>query len=645
MNNLYKNNGREYQRNVEKAWELFNCDIKIEKPNVSQYILDSWRRSREFQVNIGLNKAPDVLATNSLKLERNIHSELRKAALPVIKDARNILEDNQLFMLLTSAKGIILEREGDAKLLMQADSQQLIDGSNWSEKHVGTNAVGTAISLKRSVQIVAREHYCEMTNVWGCAAVPIKDLRNGEVIGVLDTTGPEHLFQSMNLGWVNSMASCIELRLSQSRDNNRLRLVEKAMSMFRQWQNDDVMVFDEDGFLVWLSDGISSNNSSLPVSLRNKVNGLQVDGMSVLQIEAGDQPSDIDCDKLEPIIINEVTLGYIYVIQENKKSSRSFGLTSNNPEAIQSSLIYGVSSTIKRLRFLADKYAKCDALVTFTGETGTGKEVISKEVHVLSGKKGNFIAVNCGAIQKDLLASELFGYAEGSFSGAKRGGMIGKFEAANNGTILLDEFCELPLDLQVYLLRVLEEKEIVRLGEFSPRSINARIIVATNKNLEEEVEAGRLREDLYYRVCANVVELPPLREHAEDIPYLFDHFIDKVAKESCGVMPKQSDEFSEALKSHKWPGNIRELRNFAENCFLMNDGELLTLAHLPARMKSKSTKKETKNSHEGTLKDIEREALVDALRLFEGNVSKTAKHLGIARSTLYKKMTLLEISI
>jgi len=348
---------------------------------------------------------------------------------------------------------------------------------------------------------------------------------------------------------------------------------------------------------------------------------------------------------LEPIIINEVTLGYIYVIQENKKSSRSFGLTSNNPEAIQSSLIYGVSSTIKRLRFLADKYAKCDALVTFTGETGTGKEVISKEVHVLSGKKGNFIAVNCGAIQKDLLASELFGYAEGSFSGAKRGGMIGKFEAANNGTILLDEFCELPLDLQVYLLRVLEEKEIVRLGEFSPRSINARIIVATNKNLEEEVEAGRLREDLYYRVCANVVELPPLREHAEDIPYLFDHFIDKVAKESCGVMPKQSDEFSEALKSHKWPGNIRELRNFAENCFLMNDGELLTLAHLPARMKSKSTKKEAKNSHEGTLKDIEREALVDALRLFEGNVSKTAKHLGIARSTLYKKMTLLEISI
>lgn len=645
MVKAHVNKYNDYQKTLEKAWELFNCEIEINTPEtIPKVILDSWGRSREFKVDARQPKAPNIITDCKLNMSLDKYAHLRRAALPVIKDARKVLDDNKLLMLLTSAEGVVIEREGNAKSLMLADSQQMVVGSNWSEKNCGTNAVGTALSIKRPVQIIAREHYCEMTNVWGCAAVPIKDLRDGKIIGVLDTTGPEHSFLSMNLGWVNSMASCIELRLNQEQNQKKFRLLEKAMSMIRQWQNDDALVFDEEGFLIWMSNETPSNNSLLPHSLKGKVAGSRVEAMSVQQIKHDEQPKDIDPSFLQPIIIDKKTFGYIFVVPaEQKKDSFSQPVSKTCGLAGGSSIL-GVSSTIERLRLVAGKFAKCNAIVTFTGETGTGKEVISKEVHLRSSKKGNFVAVNCGAIQKELLASELFGYAEGSFSGAKRGGMIGKFEAAQDGTILLDEFCELPLDLQVYLLRVLEEKEVVRIGEYKARPINARILVATNKDLEKEMEAGRLRKDLYYRVCANVINLPSLREHPEDILYLFDYFISNFAKENCGKAPTKSDEFSALLQLYGWPGNIRELRNFAENCFLMHAGEMLDTDHLPKKMQGDGTSNNALKVKGGALKTTEKEALKEALNLFNGNVSKAARHLGIARSTLYKKMDVLHIT-
>ena len=182
------------QKAVAKAWERFNCDVAFDDSKVSKTVLDSWTRSREFAVNAKINKAPKLSLQCPIDDE---HSVLRKAALPVIKDSRKILNDNKLFMLLASAEGTIIEREGNVQSLMVADTQDLIIGSNWAEKTIGTNAVGTALSLKRPVQIVAQEHYCEIVKVWGCAAVPIKDLRDGSILGVLDTT-----FFFINESWL-----------------------------------------------------------------------------------------------------------------------------------------------------------------------------------------------------------------------------------------------------------------------------------------------------------------------------------------------------------------------------------------------------------------------------------------------------------
>jgi transcriptional regulator of acetoin/glycerol metabolism len=642
MSGLYFNQDRDYQKNVEKAWELFNSDIEIKEPKVSKVILESWNRSRQFRVNTELNRAPDVLKTSHLKSERDIYSALRKAALPVIKDARNVLDDNQLLMLLTSAEGTILEREGNTKSLMMADTQQMVVGSNWSEERCGTNAVGTAISLQRPVQIIAREHYCDMTQVWGCAAVPIRDLRDGSTLGILDTTGPEHSFLSMNLGWVNSMASCIELRLSEEQSRSKYRLIEDCMGQIRRWHKEKIMVFDKEGFLIWISREALPNQKQFPEFLQDISVGTRQDGMSANQLNH-DVPAGICSEWLEPIIVDGETAGHILIIPSSNKANKQYPIIPIQDNAeLENTLLMGVSDKVVQLRKLAKKLAGFNTIVTITGETGTGKEVFAKEIHLMSGKTGGLVAINCGAIQKELLASELFGYVEGSFSGAKRGGMIGKFEAAQHGTILLDEFCELPLDLQVYLLRVLEEREVVRVGESKARPVNARIIVATNKDLEKEMEEGRLREDLYYRVNATVVELPPLREHKEDVPVLFQYFMEKVSVESGSAAPKPSDVFTRALQQYNWPGNIRELRNFAENCFLMNAGEELTIDHLPKRMSKVATSKISSNS---TLEELEQAAIKGALTLCSGNISKAASHLGIARSTFYKKIEKYQLLI
>jgi len=638
MSIIHNIKSNDYQRNVEKDWELFNCDIRLDNPKVSEVVFESWKRSRQYNIDASLNMAP---AFSENKVVDNIHLELRNAALPIIKASREILDDNQLVMLLASAEGTIIEREGNARSLLQADSQQLIIDSNWAEHSIGTNALGTALSLNKPVQILAKEHYCEVVRIWGCAAVPIKDLRDGSVLGVLDTTGPENSFHSMNLGWVKSMASCIEFRLNEGKNKEKLQLIESCAVKVNRWGSEAVMVFDNDGFFIWNNQKAVSNNVKLPSVLNNISVGMKVSQLSLSSITANEFPEGINREFIETVSENGKVLGHIVIFpQALKNNNYQQNISRKNYIAndYKSHLIGNSESTIKQ-RELAKKLAKSKALVTICGETGTGKEIIAKEIHSLSGLTGNFISVNCGAITKDLLASELFGYADGSFSGAKRGGMIGKFEAAQDGTLLLDEFCEMPLDMQVYLLRVLEEREIVRVGESKPRQVNARIIVATNKVLEDQLEARNLREDLYYRISATVITLPPLRKHSEDIPVLFNHFIESISKESGDTSPQVTAPFMDILYKHDWPGNIRELRNFAENCFLMNPGEQLTENHIPQRMKKPNIYDiSVDTASDSTLKEIEKKVIEDALSLFGGNISKAAQHLGIARSTFYKKI-------
>ncbi|WP_410715542.1 sigma 54-interacting transcriptional regulator [Brevibacillus sp. SIMBA_040] len=283
------------------------------------------------------------------------------------------------------------------------------------------------------------------------------------------------------------------------------------------------------------------------------------------------------------------------------------------------------------------------------GETGSGKEVLARAIHESSSRKaGPFIAVNIACLPRDLIASELFGYTDGAFTGAKKGGHIGKFEAASTGTLFLDEIGEMPIDQQVLLLRVLEERKVMRLGSHEERQLDVRIIAATNRPLEEEVRAGRFRADLYYRLNVLQICIPPLRDRKEDIAPLAHVFL-KQLHEQYGAGPTDiRHDAVLALSKHSWPGNVRELRNMMERAFLLAFHEPVIAAHhLPIeRHALKSEKGETIAAplaqEHSLLRDVERQTIQQALSEAH-SLSAAAKKLGCARSTLYRKMRELGI--
>lgn len=304
--------------------------------------------------------------------------------------------------------------------------------------------------------------------------------------------------------------------------------------------------------------------------------------------------------------------------------------------------VIGESMNIRAVLETVGRVARSDATVLISGESGTGKELIAKGIH-FSGKRRDkpFIAINCAAIPETLIEAELFGYKKGSFTGAATDAK-GKFEAANGGTLFLDEISQMPLALQPRLLRVLQEQEITRVGENTPRPIDVRIIAATNQNLEKMVEKGSFREDLYFRLAVVPVHLPPLRARREDIPLLVNHFF-KISKEKHGFKNlKIAREVFDQLSNYSFPGNVRELENLVERMVVLSDEKNLTLADVPEYVKKPSQNfgnvRFELPAENISLDEVEREIINHALEMHDGNQSQTARYLGITRSALIYRM-------
>lgn len=312
--------------------------------------------------------------------------------------------------------------------------------------------------------------------------------------------------------------------------------------------------------------------------------------------------------------------------------------------------IVGESTTVKRAKNLAQKVALSKSNILLLGESGTGKELFAHAIHNAS-PRGEYplIKVNCGAIPSELLESELFGYEQGAFTGAKKGGKPGKFELANRSTIFLDEIGDLPLNMQVKILRVIQEREIERVGSIKSQKIDVRIIAATNRDLEDMVRKKLFREDLYYRLNVISINIPPLRDRIEDIPLLTRHLMKKLANEMERHVTEISPGALEALTNYHWPGNIRELANLIERALNLVEKEaMISLDHFPYYIR-KGAKSDTgvaleglEMNLDGTLKDIfeeiEKRAIRKTLLEYEGNKFQTAKKLGISRTSLYEKI-------
>lgn len=303
------------------------------------------------------------------------------------------------------------------------------------------------------------------------------------------------------------------------------------------------------------------------------------------------------------------------------------------------------SESMRNVITLVGKVAEVDSTVLILGESGVGKEVIASYIHQNSARKDKpFIKVNGGAIPENLLESELFGYEKGAFTGASKDGKIGLFEAANEGTLFLDEIGEIPLSLQVKLLRVLQEKEVVRIGGTKPVQVNVRIIAATNRNLEEEVKRGLFREDLYYRLNVVPIRIPPLRERREDILPMVLHFIEKFNKEH-NTNKSFSNEAMELLQTYKWPGNVRELQNIIERLAVLTDQKVMEVHHLPEAIlnaQNQSTAITITNiiPLQDAIQLLERQLLAMAKEKY-GTTTKIAEVLGVNQSTISRKINKL----
>lgn len=302
--------------------------------------------------------------------------------------------------------------------------------------------------------------------------------------------------------------------------------------------------------------------------------------------------------------------------------------------------IIGESSCMNRLKEKVKKVAATSSTVLITGESGTGKELIAHAIHNASPRRNRpFVRVNCASIPEELLESELFGYEEGSFTGARKGGKPGKFEIARGGTIFLDEVGDMNTSMQAKLLRVLQEKEVERLGGDKPVPVDVRVIAATNKDLETMVCNHQFRADLYYRLNVVLLQIPPLRERKEDIPLLISYLLRKLARRLGAPEKEISAEAAQLFKRYDWPGNVREMENILEQAINLSSRDVLTPADFPALIKRLSGHSTDKPLHlSAALERAEIEAIQNALQHTGDNKKEAARLLGIHRSVLYRKL-------
>lgn len=343
----------------------------------------------------------------------------------------------------------------------------------------------------------------------------------------------------------------------------------------------------------------------------------------------------------------------LLILRTVAEVSRLISKISGNQAKVRFSDIIGESGRMKELISIAKKIAGHDGTVIIEGESGTGKELFAQSIHNASPRRnGPFVAINCGSIPRDLIASELFGYVEGAFTGAKKGGKPGKFEIANGGTIFLDEIGDMPIEQQISLLRVIQERAVQRVGGEKLIPVDVRIICATNKNLYQEIISGSFRQDLYYRLNVITLEIPALRSRKEDIPVLFDYFLKKHFRSEKQITVQEG--VYRALTHYDWPGNVRELQNITERTFFMCHGDMITVEDLPRPIQGRSESlypdiSAAENSMPVTLADQRKEVKrrkeqkekIEMQRLLaaaDGNVTAAAAAMGISRTAFYRKL-------
>ena len=638
------------ERQTMEAWERFVSGQEVVAGCVSKYVWSSWQRSRRHGVEPATRLAPIAVAGDALDQLRLRNQVLMAAAKGLFMTTAHLLARSGSVMLLTDAQGVVLEMAGDHATMAAARDIRLIEGGNWNEGVIGTNGIGTALAMRTPAQVHTAEHFCSGIKLWVCAAAPIFMPGTDQILGVLDISCPPASYQVNNLALAVASARQIEAVLAERISQEHRRLLEACLQMSGRADSQALLVLDRNACLVHSS----GNAPGLELRQGARVAGLEP-GHSI-EDWARRLPENMRSEWLHPVTLNGAFIGGLLMVPKSSrgspKSQPAAEVETKNARAdfggsgATSSDRGGFAKLVWNSRAMETAIERAQQVsarrvpVLIQGETGVGKELFARAIHGDDERNGPFVTFNCGATTKELIGSELFGHVRGAFTGATNEGRAGRFELAHGGTLCLDEIGELPLDLQPVLLRVLEEGVIYRLGDGKPRHVSVRLLAMTNRDLLQEVEAGRFRRDLYHRINVTRVRVPPLREREQDIELLAEHFNLQLSLRHGVPVRQLGADVRAAMRAYSWPGNVRELRNLIESLLLTSDQDTVRLSELPEELLVAVQLPEAapQEPQATSLEESERLAIVRAIKDHQGNLAKAARALGVSRSTLYRKV-------
>lgn len=670
-----------YDKNLDlktsQEWLNFTTTGTCDKNLVRPIIYESWLRSKDFGADP--NKVVEIFLTEKdLNKRIDNRSDLLKVALPYINNIYSFVKNSGFSVYLTDEDGYILYLVGDSEFNESFNNVSKIRvGANRSEKFSGTNAIGTSMAIDMPIQIYGSEHYVRYHQSYTCSAAPIHNEEN-KIIGCLDITGKVDDVHSHTLGMIVAAVDGIEKELKINNAYNKIHIINSQLETTINSINTEIIVVSNDGSILNINNSALNTFKLQLCCIGEKINDVLDYNSKLINLEKLDK-NYIDTElEVQNKIFSITTatyknkldqsVGSVISFREMKRIHKMVNKYSGFKATFTINNILGNSSQISYVKNFCIKASKSNSNVLILGESGTGKEIVAQSIHNASSRQNEpFIAINCGALPKGLIESELFGYEGGSFTGASREGKPGKFELADGGTIFLDEIGDMPLDIQVSLLRVLQNKEIIRIGGSKPKSVDVRIIAATNKDLFKSIKDKTFREDLYFRLNVLTINIPPLRERKSDIKILSDHFISYYNSTLNKSVSNIESKAYEALNTYSWPGNVRELENILERAINIVETDTITLEDLPVVIKSLTDTNSFQNINiintsifsESSLlnsktidndltdkKDnFEKDEIITALSNYKGNVVKSAESLAISRRTLYRKIKKFNIPV
>ena len=589
-------------------------------------IQDSWRRCRAFGLDHQSAPSFDQLPAEGIsQLLESQHALVQTTHQEVLPYYENILSNSNCLIMLADNQGQVLTSWGTQRFIEPKLARGFSAGASWRERSTGTNAIGTALACAQAVHIEHDEHFLKANRFMTGSAAPIFDA-NREIIAVLDVSSDSYLPPSHTLGMVKMMSQTVENRLILNLfggEHFQLTFNTGLNNLDSQWAG--LLIFDESGQVL-------SANRRADNLLGISLSRVMIDNLfKVSLLELLNQPEGL------PFALQAAGSNRFQCLLKRPKQAPVQARVFSEPAAVPiglKTLHFGDSRVEKAVR-QAERLLEKDIPLLIHGETGVGKEVFVKALHQASSRSQQaFIAVNCAAIPAELVESELFGYEKGAFTGANQKGSIGLIRKADKGTLFLDEIGDMPLPTQARLLRVLQERCVQPVGSSELFPVDLRIISATNRSLREQVQIGRFREDLYYRIGGLTLELPPLRERS-DKQALFKQLWQQHREPTqwAGL----SAEVLALFEQHPWPGNLRQVSSVMQVALAMAEDQPIRPEHLPddffvdLGQASPSTPPVM-----GDLDDSQN--LQQRLAAVGGNISHLARELGVSRNTLYKRL-------